>query len=298
MATVEKVAAAHHRRQVTLARRAALQVRRVWREVDTNRITSSWRRLLGTVFTVVSSAQAIAAASAGPYLEDALESQGLPAPGAGRVNVNAFAGVASDGRDLAELLYQPAFRVLARVGQGATVSRAMMAGQLELDMIVRTQIADAGRAADQAALVARPQVTGYVRLLSPPSCSRCVILAGRKYRWNSGFLRHPRCDCRMIPAAEDTADDLRTDPKQYFRSLSPPEQDRTFTAGGAQAIRDGADIAQVVNARKGLYTAAGRSLTTQGGRRRSARPTTEQIYRDARDRDDAIRLLRLHGYLF
>jgi len=54
-----------------------------------------------------------------------------------------------------------------------------------------------------------------------------------------------------VPAVEDTADDLRTDPDAYFRSLTREDQDKYFTTAGAQAIRDGADIGQVVNARRG-----------------------------------------------
>src|SRR5699024_1103862 len=41
----------------------------------------------------------------------------------------------------------------------------------------------------------------------------------------------------------------------YFDSLSREEQDKTFGKAGAQAIRDGADPAQVVNARSGMQPA-------------------------------------------
>ena len=50
---------------------------------------------------------------------------------------------------------------------------------------------------------------------------------------------------------EDVADDLRTDPQEYFDSLSPDDQDKYFTKAGAEWIRLGADIGQVVNARRG-----------------------------------------------
>ena len=100
-----------------------------------------------------------------------------------------------------------------------------------------------------------------------------------------------------IPSREDTADDLRTDPKAYFASLSPAEQDRLFTLAGAEAIRSGADIGQVVNARRGLYTAGGRQFTrTNAGKRPRLMP--EGILREAAgNRDEAVRLLKLHRYL-
>lgn len=256
MAAVEQVAAAHYRRQVALSRRSAVEAGRLWSQVDRSDIARSWLSLLVRLLTVVSSAQAIAAASSATYLDDALEVQGIDPTADGRLRPGAFAGVASDGRDLETLLYQPAIRTLDLIGQGAVPARALAAGRVALDMMVRTQIADAGRVADGVALTARRGAPGYVRMLSPPSCARCVILAGKFYRWNRGFARHPRCDCRHIPAAESNADDLRVRPTAYFESLSPTEQDRVFGKAGAQAIRDGARLSLVVNARRGMYTAS------------------------------------------
>jgi hypothetical protein len=124
-----------------------------------------------------------------------------------------------------------------------------------------------------------------------------VILAGRFYRWNAGFNRHPRCDCTGQPVVSAAAaNDKLTRPRTYFDSLDPAEQDRAFTKAGAQAIRDGADIAKVVNARRGMYTADGKIYTREAAGRRP-RIMPEQLYRDARDRADAIRLLRLHGFI-
>lgn len=293
---------AHYRRQVALARRAAAAVDRLWRGVDARIIAASWLANLGELLAVVSSAQGIAAAAAGVYVDDALAAQGVSVEPAGRLRVLGFAGVASDGRDLAPLLQRPAFTALKALQRGAPLADALTGGRVQLDMIVRTQIADAGRVADAVAIAARPAVTGYVRMLSPPSCSRCLVLAGRRYGWNAGFKRHPRCDCRHIPVVEDSGDDLRTDPRRAFDAMSRAEQDKTFTAAGAQAIREGADIARVVNARRGMYEAGGRKFTTEATTRRGinrrVRIMPEQILRDANgDRGEAIRLLRLHGYI-
>ncbi len=71
-----------------------------------------------------------------------------------------------------------------------------------------------------------------------------------------------------------------------------------FGKAGAEAIRAGADIGSVVNARRGMYTAAGGRLYTRSGATRTRRRMMpEQIVREATDRDDTLRLLRLHGYL-
>jgi hypothetical protein len=313
MSTLEQVADTHLKGQQELARRSATRAVQIWRRLDPNNIAGSWRSLLPVLLNVVATSQETAAASASGYVDDALAAQRLRAPAEGRLLAGGLAGVASDGRALESLLYQPAVRTLVAIGQGATVTRALAGGSLALDTIVRTQVADAGRVAEAVSIASRPRVHGYVRMLSLPSCSRCIILAGRRYEWNAGFRRHPRCDCRHIPAGENLPGDTRTDPKKLFESMSSAEQDRIFTKAGAEAVRMGADLNQVVNARRGMETATvfgrqvlhtreGVTRKGRGGRRlnakRRVRLMPEQIFLEAAgDREEAVRLLRLHGYI-
>jgi hypothetical protein len=298
-----EVAADHYRRRQTLAEAAARHAAERWAELDAADIRSSWMAQLPELTVALSGAQMAAAGMADGYLAEVLTAQGIAPATDLAVAGRSFAGVASDGRGLASLLYQPAVATLAALGEGVPLSMALATGQATLDMIVRTQVADAGRVADGVALTGHAQVDGYTRLLSPPSCSRCVILAGAFYRWNRGFDRHPRCDCVHIPTQRGMARELGINPDAYFHSLSPREQGRIFTRAGAQAVRDGADLGQVVNARRGMYTASGRKLTRESTSRRGMAPgrtrlMPEQIYKQAAgDRDEAIRLLRQHGYL-
>ena len=174
---------------------------------------------------------------------------------------------------------------------------------------------------------------GYVRMLTPPSCDRCVILAGKWYRWNQGFKRHPNCDCRHIPATEAIAGDITVDPMEYFNSLSIADQNKYFGKANAEAIREeGADIFQIVNARMtygSVFTADdGRRYTREGITSRSLaakqrrrlglpklsaridefgripvgrpvlRPTVWQIYRDAKGSRTAARQALIEfGYI-
>lgn len=300
--SVLSISAAHLRRQAALGYRAARDVLQLWAAVDRQDISGSWRASLPAVRGVVDSAQAIAAASSGPYVHDVLAAYEAELASDGAVRPESLAGIASDGRSLDSLLYQPAVATLFSLSRGEGVERSMATGRFALETIVRTQVADAGRTGDSVAMAARPAVKGWARALTVPSCSRCVLLAGRVSRWNVAFKRHPGCDCRMIPAVEDVADDLITDPMAYFNSLDAAEQDRVFTAAGAQAIREGADISRVVNARAGMSTAtqgvaAGLQVTTTGARRR-IRLMPEAIFKIAEgNRDEAIRLLRVHRYL-
>lgn len=196
---------------------------------------------------------------------------------------------------MSTLLDQPVISARTHIAEGIAAVGALEIAGRELTMIMLTVMADTRRAVYEADMVSRPTVTGYVRMLNPPSCSRCAILAGKWFRWNQGFRRHPRCDCQHIPAAENIAGDLRTDPYAYFNSLTPAEQSRVFTKVGAKAIRDGADIYRVTNVRM-------RGLATARGARRYGTPsklTLEDIYRIAGgDRAAAIALMRSEGYIF
>ena len=262
------VALAHHRERERLVRSALAEANRLWAQIVASDITGSWTALLPRMLAVLAAAQQAAAGHADGYVTKVLDEQGIDSDSSGSVVVNALSGVASDGRPLASLLDQPRIAALTALKNGADVTRALTVGRTSLGLITSTQVADAGRVADQVALVARPRAQGYVRMLSPPSCSRCAILAGRFYRWSAGFERHEHCDCVHVPASEDTSNDLRTDPEQYFHSLSKSEQDRVFTIAGARAIRDGADISQVVNARRGAFglTPAGARITAEEAR--------------------------------
>jgi hypothetical protein len=273
---------------------AAAEAARRWEHVAPAAIAQSWQRGAVGLAVAVSTAQLAAARQADPYLT----ALGFPA-GVYAVAAGALSGVASDGRDLVSLLYQPAVAALAAVRDGAAVVDALTAAAAGLDAIVRTQVADAGRVADQVALVARG-VDGYVRLAVGATCSRCIILAGRWYEWSEGFERHPNCDCVHVPAAAAQAAGFVQSPEGIYESLTPAERSAAGWSRAEQlAVADGANLAAVTNVhRGGVYVAGGRKFTHEGGSRRRPRITPEQIYVDAGgDRGEAIRLLRLHGYI-
>lgn len=292
-----EVAGRHARRRARLAEQARRAAQAAWDRVDPQRISQSWAAQVPALLAVITAGQVAAAETADAYLDDVLAAQGVDPAAEGGVRPSALAGVASDGRPLASLLAEAGIAVKVALSQRASLPRAMASGGFLAQLIAHTQVADAGRVADQVALTARQGAGGYVRMVVGATCSRCLILAGRWYRYNAGFKRHPKCDCVHIPSRESIAGDLRTDPKAAFAAMDRAEQDRVFTKAGAEAIREGANIGRVVNARRGMRTAAdGRLYTTEAAGRRP-RLMPEQIYREATDRDDAIRLLRLHGFI-
>lgn len=251
--TAPATAQALYDEQSRIIRAAVAAAMSIWGGVDPTRFSASWvqSQIGEQLFVSVSRAQELAAMAADVYTDLILLDQGIEVDADGEIVPRSLAGVASDGRPLESLLVQPLIQASVAGASGATLQEAMSAGAAVLTRIVGTQVADAGRSASGLGIAARPR-TGFVRLVEPKACSRCIILAGRWYHWSSGFARHPLCKCRNIPASEDTPMlDAASDPMTHFNSLSETEQNRQFTVAGARAIRDGADINKVVNARRG-----------------------------------------------
>lgn len=290
--------------------RTAKQLVPLWRRVSPNAISETWTQQLPLVEAVVTAGQVEAASVAANHQAAMLGQSGFWTAPKGFVDVDALGGFAADGRGLEGLLYSPATHTKKLIGGGRGVTESLQAGGERLLLITKTLLSDAARQASSIMVTARPGV-GYVRMTSPPSCPDCMILAGRFYRWNSGFLRHPGCDCVHVPAhskstAGARAEGLVDDPYEIFKSLSTEQQNEMFGKANAAAIRDGADIFQVVNSKRGLsktglFTTAGTTKSgyahglLQPGQRRA---TPELIYQWAGgSRDKATELLKQHGYI-
>jgi hypothetical protein len=313
---------------------------RLWKRLAAADLSASWLQGLGAAMVrAVSAGQLVAASTGQPYIEAMVRMDGLSSDyleQAARVDARSFSGVAADGRTLDSLLYLPVIRTKTLIGGGLTLQEAMLAGQAQLLRMAASEVADAGRGAAGVAMVANRSVTGYVRQVRAGACARCAILAGRWYRWNADFQRHKRCACYGVPAT-DVRPGRHVNPMSFFNGLSRAEQDRRFTIGGAEAIRNGADIYKVVNAgrstvtldaygkkvvatlegttrrgeffqqmrreaeqRTGQRFARGRADVEQGLPRfhlKTPRLTPSEILRLSEDRDELIGMLKRFGYL-
>lgn len=328
-----QAASEYDRNQDAILRTASRSVGSIWRRMFERRNWQrAWEQGIGPdVQTVVLAAQEASAAEANAYVAAVLAELDFDPTPVGAINLDAFIGVAGDGRPVDSLTYGAVVHAakaqytpeLEDLSPSQKTTRALLSGQEWMDGVVATILADTARAVERTATAQRPHVGGYVRMVSPGACSRCIVLAGKFYRSNTGFLRHPKCQCRHIPASENVAGDLLTSPDRYFESLSKAEQDRVFTEAGAEAIRLGADVGQVVNSRRGMQLAqvyrrktlvttegatarglAGKSLgnlaKTAGQRYRvsqTPRLMPETILAHAKDPQDALRLLKRFGYV-
>lgn len=334
------IVAAYGRSQQRAVIQTTVTMERLWKRLAAADLSASWLQGLGAAMVrAVAAGQLVAASTGQPYIEAMVRMDGLSSDyleQAARVDARSLSGVAADGRTLDSLLYLPVIRTKTLIGGGLTVQEAMLAGQAQLLRMAASEVADAGRGAAGVAMVANRSVTGYVRTVRSGACARCAILAGRWYRWNADFQRHKRCQCFGTPATE-ARPGRRTNPMSFFNGLSRAEQDRRFTIGGAEAIRNGADIYKVVNAgrstvtldaygrkvvatlegttrrgeffqqmrreaeqRTGQRFARGRADVEQGLPRfhlKTPRLTPSEILRLSEDRDELIGMLKRFGYL-
>jgi hypothetical protein len=283
-------------------------------------------------------AQVEVATVAALTVDPLLEEQGFAGDESAMVSTTALAGVDGTGRDALGLAYAATLPLAAALDADAPPEQTyrlwVTAGKV-LQLAAHTALLDTSRVAKGVQITGRDRA-GWVRMVRPPCCARCAILAGKVGGPTVGFQRHPRCDCDAIPVHdyEDRANDPGLqgwvfDTREYFDSLSEKEQAKVFTVSGSRAIRDGADPAQVINARRGMATAKDRFGTTRkvsyegttsrgwasnylrsqygatlqkrGGRyRQTSRPRLmpEEIYAMAGDdRDKALTLLHKNGYL-
>lgn len=304
-------AADHYRAQQRLITVTAAAIRREWDAIGAD-FDAGWARVGPRIVTLMTAAQIGAARDGAAYVGQALSEQRITADSAGSVNVGHLTGAYSvDGQTVGDLdaaLYGAVVR--ARTGPAESLGDRLARGRSWLDIMTVTQVADAARAATGVGIAARPRIR-YVRLVNPGCCQRCAVLAG-KASSSIAFPRHPGCLCRAVPTGEGKAHGLV--------EAVGPEDVRDLTKAQRQAIADGADMNQVINShriyvsREGIYTPAQSRdgiTTTEGATRRgiagkrlgaeskkrARRLSPEGVYRLAPTPEEAIALLRKHGYL-
>lgn len=187
---VPDASAAHYRRMQELQLRAVRRSRRAWARIDPAHLSASWRELLPLLTLSITEVQEDATTAAAGYSAATLAGRDEYAFPRAFVDTNAFVGVLDDGGDLPSAMYMPVITTKHALAGGLTVRQALTVGRGRLDRIVAGAVRDSSRAVASVDVTARDSI-GYTRMLNPPSCARCVVLAGRWYRWNAGFDRHP-----------------------------------------------------------------------------------------------------------
>lgn len=297
-------AAAYYTAQAATAAETTAAVATAWASVDGDDLDGQFATIRDAILAFIVGGQLRAAMIPPLYVQVVLQMAGLEPDPIAVVDPGAFAGRSATGFSLTRPVDLAPVRVKQSLLVGKTLPEALADGLAHLTMIAATEVADAGKGAAETVARLEPQIVGYERYVNLPSCDRCIILAGKVYRYSEGFLRHPKCDCsHRLLTSREARDGTEQEPSELFRSLDEAEQDRIFTKAGAEAIRRGADLSQVVNARKGM-SAPGDLFTTQGkgrrrrGQKRQSRLSPQGVARMAGD-DDALylELLRANRYI-
>lgn len=169
----------------SLERQAVFAILQLWKTVDPSAISPSWAEQLPEALGILVAAQTVGAELADPYLTEVLVDADLDYP---TVDPGALIGPGLDA-----LLYRPAVEAKTLISQGAAVNQALLKASGVLSTYVTTGVGDTSRLAVTSGMTGRRHASGYYRFLRAPSCARCAIMAGRFYKWNRGFKRHPRC---------------------------------------------------------------------------------------------------------
>lgn len=274
MATVEPNEA--YRTLTARAEAASRLAVRRWSQMSS---VDGWAQVLPAITALAATGRKSAAESAARSAADELAS-------AVEVDAAAWSRSASDGRTLQGLLYSAVVRGRSLYGSGMTDGQIVEASGRWLSVLVRGQVVDAGRSASSVVTTATRDA-GWIRVVRPPCCQRCAILAGKWFRWNEGFRRHPGCDCQHHPVKGSKV------PAGFQQSIGA-DQIHDLTEAQRQAVTDGGDLNQVVNAYRAKHPGQrmGELMQTKGGRL-----TPEGIYARSKTRDEAITLLRANGYL-
>jgi len=308
------IADAYYRRSAALAKGTAQRVQHIWKQKigTADPAGDFWTGGVGEELAqTISVGQFAAAQTAGDYVDSVALDAGLDGSPL-TVDARAFAGLTDAGGSLKSALYQGLLQQVADMAAGRNRVEAQSAALGRAVLLGGNETALASRNAEAAAIGAHPKFGGYFRQLTPPSCDRCVVLAGKWYHWNAGFLRHPYCDCIHVPieAADTTGAPALFSPEGYFAALSRAEQDKQFGLAAAEAIRNGADMGRVINASQsttiaGIYKGGKKGYIygqkAIGGRRMRGTPTTLGVGDIMRlaggDKEKFRQLLAQHGYM-
>ncbi|RSX56765.1 hypothetical protein D2E24_1055 [Bifidobacterium samirii] len=229
--------------------RLGIEILRLWRRDASDDLADSFAAMMPDLFQALDQAQYDTAADAlasTPTIMRLLDGT-VPDPDY-TTDPWQWVGVNGNGRNTLDTMWSAVTIGRRDIAAGTPTDTVLDRIGITLVMRSRTMLADTHRSASAVAARARRPYARYVRCLTPPSCARCVILAG-KPSGAEAFQRHPNCDCTAV-YTEHPESGMLTDPTGYLNGLDDEQLARLLGRADARAYRDGADIYQLVNARR------------------------------------------------
>lgn len=327
--TLPPLARKYHREQRAAIDAAIAEVMTRWTQMGP-RFNAGWSLIGPTIAALVADSQREIAKRADAYIPAILTDTGQAryVSAVAESNPEELVGLTGAGYPVYTSLSAATIRAKQAVAEELTPVQALESAGTWLSMATSTILADTMRSAESIGRYTRN--VGYVRMVNGGACGRCVVLAGKWFKTNAGFLRHPRCRCTHIPASENVAGDWQTEPRAYFDTLTFEQQAKLMGGkANAQAVIDGADMGRLINAYRpnsgmrlaqmrsvrvvdGMKFSSRESVATYFGTRRSAatgrrlrevsvstpqRLMPETIAQLAKNDADRIRLLKRHNWI-
>jgi hypothetical protein len=222
-----------------------------WRNNQSDDFNQTYANAYPAIFSALDSAQQDIAdymATTTPDVMTSLGSTKLDAP-EHTFNTSQLIGWAGNGQTTFDNLWSSVLLGKQSKANNATTTQALTTIENSLALRSRTILADTARTSALMTAKSHSFTAHYVRMLTPPSCGRCAILAGIPSGKNA-FERHPHCDCVAAWSTDEKS--LAThyaNASDYLNSLNSEDLAKTLgSKANARAFSDGADLNQLVNA--------------------------------------------------
>ena len=152
------------------------------------------------------------------------------------IDSRRYAGVARDGRPLAQALQSPLIGVRAALKDGKPAGEALGYGWNRAARMVETDLMHAARSSLLDAIAADDRIEGWQRA-TRGTCGACMALSGTS---GPRFEVHPDCQCQPQPVVAGVPDRFPLPTAaQLFAAMTRTEQDAQFGEEKAAALRSG-----------------------------------------------------------
>lgn len=228
-----------------------MQVIQAWRQNRSDDFDQAYADAYAPMLSALDSAQRDVAdymAETTPDVMRSLGSRNLDSPEF-TVNTTQLVGWAGNGQNTFDNLWSSVLLGKQSIADGVSTNMALTIIENSLALRSRTILADTARASSLLSAKSHSFAAHYVRMLTPPSCGRCAILAGMP-SGRKAFERHPHCDCVAAWSTDERSLAKHyANATDYLNSLSSQDLAKTLgSQANAQAWKDGADLNQLVNA--------------------------------------------------
>jgi len=238
----------HLRRLSNRAVKAALLV---WRSNRSDDFNQSFADSSLAMLSALDSGQSAIADYMAATTPDVMADMGSRSLGSASYgpDLSQLTGYAGNGEDTFDNLWSSVLRGKQWVAKGYDAATALTMIESDMEKRMRSILSDTARTSSLLTARSLASTARYIRALTPPSCGRCVVLAGTD-SGRTAFERHPRCDCIAVWSTDESVLATHyTSAGDYLNSLDDDDlADALGSKANARAYRDGADVSQLVNA--------------------------------------------------